>query len=143
MQQFIDRQVELRNRAWEEAKSLLDHAASEARDLSGEEQAQYDRIVADIDRYDESINRFLGLDGGNLDAGLDGTRLALRVLTETVDGLVVTVNVSDDAVVLRLLLTRKVTGLRSGVVEKALGLLPRTVAQLNLTVDVLLHVSPP
>ena len=58
MQQFIDRQVELRNRAWEEAKSLLDHAATEARDLSGEEQAQYDRIVADIDRYDESILRY-------------------------------------------------------------------------------------
>jgi HK97 family phage major capsid protein len=58
MQHYIDRQVELRNRAWEEAKSLLDHAATEARDLSGEEQAQYDRIVADIDRYDESIQRF-------------------------------------------------------------------------------------
>ena len=45
MQHYIDRQVELRNRAWEEAKSLLDHAATEARDLSGEEQAQYDRIL--------------------------------------------------------------------------------------------------
>jgi HK97 family phage major capsid protein len=58
MQHYIDRQVELRNRAWEEAKSLLDHAATESRDLSGEEQAQYDRIVGDIDRYDESIKRF-------------------------------------------------------------------------------------
>jgi HK97 family phage major capsid protein len=58
MQHYIDRQVELRNRAWEEAKSLLDHAATEARDLSGEEQAQYDRIIADIDRYDETIQRF-------------------------------------------------------------------------------------
>jgi HK97 family phage major capsid protein len=58
MQQMINRQVELRNRAWEEAKSLLDHAATESRDLSGEEQAQYDRIMADIDRYDESIQRY-------------------------------------------------------------------------------------
>lgn len=58
MQQYIDRQVELRNRAWEEAKSLLDHAAAESRDLAGEEQAQYDRIMSDIDRYDESIKRF-------------------------------------------------------------------------------------
>jgi HK97 family phage major capsid protein len=58
MKQYLDRQVELRNRAWEEAKSLLDHAATESRDLSGEEQAQYDRIVGDIDRYDESIQRF-------------------------------------------------------------------------------------
>jgi HK97 family phage major capsid protein len=57
MQAYIDRQVELRNRAWEEAKSLLDHAATENRDLSGEEQAQYDRIVGDIDRYDETLER--------------------------------------------------------------------------------------
>jgi HK97 family phage major capsid protein len=58
MNQYLDRQVELRNSAWAEAKSLLDHAATESRNLSGEEQAQYDRIVADIDRYDESIQRF-------------------------------------------------------------------------------------
>jgi HK97 family phage major capsid protein len=57
MQAYIDRQVELRNRAWQEAKSLLDHAATESRDLSGEEQAQYDRIVSDIDRYDETLER--------------------------------------------------------------------------------------
>jgi HK97 family phage major capsid protein len=58
MNQYLDRQVELRNSAWAEAKSLLDHAATESRNLSGEEQAQYDRIVGDIDRYDESIQRF-------------------------------------------------------------------------------------
>ena len=58
MNQYLDRQVELRNSAWTEAKSLLDHAATESRNLSGEEQAQYDRIVGDIDRYDESIQRF-------------------------------------------------------------------------------------
>jgi len=58
MQHYIDRQVELRNSAWEEAKSLLDHAATESRDLSGEEQAHYDRILTDIDRYDESVQRF-------------------------------------------------------------------------------------
>jgi hypothetical protein len=82
-------------------------------------------------------------DRRNLDTRLRRTRLTRSVLTETLDGLVVTINVADDAVVLRLLLTRKVTGLGSGVVKKALGLLPRTVAQLNLTVDVVLHVSPP
>jgi len=58
MNQYLDRQVELRNSAWAEAKSLLDYAAAESRNLSGEEQAQYDRIVGDIDRYDESIKRF-------------------------------------------------------------------------------------
>lgn len=58
MNQYLDRQVELRSSAWAEAKSLLDHAATESRNLSGEEQAQYDRIVGDIDRYDESIQRF-------------------------------------------------------------------------------------
>jgi HK97 family phage major capsid protein len=57
MQAYIDRNVELRNRAWEEAKGLLDHAATESRDLSGDEQAQYDRILTDIDRYDETLER--------------------------------------------------------------------------------------
>jgi len=49
MQDYINRQVEQRARAWEEAKGLLDKAASESRDLTGEEQQTYDRINADLD----------------------------------------------------------------------------------------------
>jgi len=97
MQQFIDRQVELRNRAWEEAKSLLDHAATEARDLSGEEQAQYDRIVADIDRYDESILRFRN------DAEREARAAEERIEVPTVSMSKIETNTDND--VLRSLLT--------------------------------------
>ena len=101
MQQYIDRQVELRNRAWEEAKSLLDHAASEARDLSGEEQAQYDRIVADIDRYDESINRF------REDAEREARAAEARIDVPTVEPKVETTTDND---ILRSLLTGEIRG---------------------------------
>ena len=101
MQQYIDRQVELRNRAWEEAKSLLDHAASEARDLSGEEQAQYDRIVADIDRYDESINRF------REDAEREARAAEARIDVPTVAPQVETTSDND---ILRSLLTGEIRG---------------------------------
>ena len=45
---YIDRQIELRQRAWEEAKALLDTAAAEKRELSAEEQDKYDRISNDL-----------------------------------------------------------------------------------------------
>jgi len=57
MQDYINRQVEERARAWGEAKELLDHAASEGRDLTGEEQAKYDRINADLDERTAVIER--------------------------------------------------------------------------------------
>ena len=57
MTDYIKRQHELRARAWEAAKELLDHAASENRDLSGEEQAQYDRITAELDERSAVIDR--------------------------------------------------------------------------------------
>jgi HK97 family phage major capsid protein len=57
MQDYINRQVEERARAWGEAKELLDHAASESRDLSGEEQAKYDRINVDLDERTAVIER--------------------------------------------------------------------------------------
>lgn len=53
--EYIERQLELRARAWEEAKALLDVAAAEQRDLSGEEQASYDRIMADLDTRAKTI----------------------------------------------------------------------------------------
>jgi HK97 family phage major capsid protein len=57
MQDYINRQVEERARAWGEAKELLDHAASESRDLSAEEQQKYDRINADLDERTAVIER--------------------------------------------------------------------------------------
>jgi len=54
---YINRQVEERARAWNEAKALLDHAASEGRDLSATEQEQYDRINADLDERSAVIEK--------------------------------------------------------------------------------------
>lgn len=52
---YIDRQVELRNRAWEEAKALLDVASAENRDLTAEEEQKYARINDDLNKRSEVI----------------------------------------------------------------------------------------
>lgn len=44
MKEYIDRQVEQRQRAWEAAKALLDTAAAEKRDLTSEEEASYKKM---------------------------------------------------------------------------------------------------
>ena len=49
MMEYIKQQHEARQRAWEEAKSLLDAAAAEKRDLTAEENAKYEKISADLD----------------------------------------------------------------------------------------------
>ncbi len=52
---FIERQIEIRNRAWEEAKAILDTAAAEGRDLSAEEEQTYARINDDLNKRSETI----------------------------------------------------------------------------------------
>jgi len=59
MSDYINRQVEERARAFESAKSLLDNAASEKRDLNAEESAQYAAINADIDARGLVISQML------------------------------------------------------------------------------------
>lgn len=54
---YIDRQIELRNRAWEEAKSLLDTAANEKRELSAEEAEKYARINDDLNARSATIKQ--------------------------------------------------------------------------------------
>ena len=54
-QDYIKQQHEARQRAWEEAKSLLDSAASEKRDLTAEENEKYARINADLDQRAQVI----------------------------------------------------------------------------------------
>jgi HK97 family phage major capsid protein len=49
MNDYINRQVEQRQRAWEAAKALLDNAAAEKRDLTAEEEASYTKINKDLD----------------------------------------------------------------------------------------------
>ena len=48
MKEYIERQVEQRQRAWEAAKALLDKAASEKRDLTAEEEQSYQRMNAEL-----------------------------------------------------------------------------------------------
>ena len=57
MQDYIKRQQELRAVAWEQAKSLLDSAAAEGRDLDAAEQEQYDRINAELDERAAVVER--------------------------------------------------------------------------------------
>jgi HK97 family phage major capsid protein len=45
---YIARQVEQRQRAWEAAKALLDQAAAEKRDLTAEEEQSYQRMNDDL-----------------------------------------------------------------------------------------------
>jgi len=54
-QDYIKQQHEARQKAWEEAKSLLDAAASEKRDLTAEENEKYARINADLDQRAQVI----------------------------------------------------------------------------------------
>jgi len=57
MSSYIEKQQELRARAWEQAKELLDNAAAENRDLTGEEQQSYDRINEELDQRAQVIER--------------------------------------------------------------------------------------
>lgn len=54
---YIDRQIELRNRAWEEAKALLDTAAAEKRELSAEEAEKYANINDDLNARSATIKQ--------------------------------------------------------------------------------------
>jgi len=53
--EYLKRQVEARQSAWHAAKSLLDAAAAEKRDLSADEEQSYSRMMADIDERSQKI----------------------------------------------------------------------------------------
>ena len=53
---------EARQKAWEAAKELLDHASRSGRDLTGEERQAYDRADAEITRLDKKVNEILASD---------------------------------------------------------------------------------
>ena len=59
MSEYLKRQTELRVNAWEEAKTLLDAAATEGRDLTGEEQVIYERISADMENRARVIEQMM------------------------------------------------------------------------------------
>ena len=75
--QLIERLTEQRARAWEQAKALLDTAASENRDLSGEEAEQFNRINEDIDAMDARRKSILDIEAR--ERAIDESRAALGV----------------------------------------------------------------
>lgn len=77
MSEFIKNLSEQRARAWEQAKGLLDHAATEARDLSAEESEQFDRINAELDSADARIKSVIDAEQRNRDIEESRTRLGL------------------------------------------------------------------
>ena len=73
--ELIKRLTEQRARAWEQAKALLDNAAAEGRDLSGEEAEQFDRINEDIDTLDARTNTIINVEAR--ERAIDESRKAL------------------------------------------------------------------
>ena len=61
-EELVKRLTEKRATAWEQAKSLLDVATLENRDLSAEESAQFDRINEDIDSLDARAKQILDVE---------------------------------------------------------------------------------
>lgn len=55
--EVIERMIEQRARDWNEAKAIVELAASEQRAKTPEEQARYDKLVADVDAATETIER--------------------------------------------------------------------------------------
>jgi HK97 family phage major capsid protein len=77
MSELVKNLSEQRARAWEQAKNLLDHASNEARDLSAEEGAEFDRINADLDATDQRIKSILDAEKRNADIEESRSRLGV------------------------------------------------------------------
>ena len=56
MSEFLNGMVEERQKLWHEAKAIIDVAEAEGRSLSGEEEAKYQALSADLDKKAEFID---------------------------------------------------------------------------------------
>jgi len=104
MKEYIDRQVEIRNRAWNEAKSILDKAAAEKRDLTAEESQTYERISKELDERANTIAKLREDEAREL--RLDA---ATREIADQARP-VAQAPVADDAAILRSLVTGEKRG---------------------------------
>lgn len=104
MKEYIDRQVEIRNRAWNEAKSILDAAAAEKRDLTAEESQTYERISKELDERAATIAKLREDEAREL--RLDA---ATREIADQARP-VAQAPVADDAAALRSLITGEKRG---------------------------------
>jgi HK97 family phage major capsid protein len=57
MSDYLKRQVEIRQRAWNEAKEMLDQAAAEGRDLDALETEKYEKITAELEERARVIDQ--------------------------------------------------------------------------------------
>jgi HK97 family phage major capsid protein len=82
-QSFIKAQAEVRLKAWEEAKALLDTAAAEKRDLSGEEQEKFDRINAELDERAAAIEAIRKVEEREAKAAAVSSNFAVSEVTKS------------------------------------------------------------
>jgi HK97 family phage major capsid protein len=77
---FLTKQIESRQRAWSEAREMLDLAATENRDLSAEERQKYDRINADLDERAQFIKDVQAAEARESDIAkaMEGREAAVR-----------------------------------------------------------------
>ena len=57
MKEYLDRQVEIRQQAWHQAKAIIDVATAEKRDLSAEEEQTYSRLNDELNERAATISK--------------------------------------------------------------------------------------
>ncbi len=80
MSDFLTKQIDARQRAWSEARAMLDVAAAENRDLTAEEREKYDRINADLDQRAAFIKDVQAAEAREAEImrGMEGRESAVR-----------------------------------------------------------------
>ena len=67
MSEMANRLLEQRANTWEQAKALVDLAVSEKRELTGEEEASYAKMTADLDSLRSRADKFVADEQSNAD----------------------------------------------------------------------------
>lgn len=76
MKEYLEGLSESRNRAWNEAKAVLDAAAAEKRDMTADEKQKFENINADLDAKDAEIRSILDTEERNKEADEQRERIA-------------------------------------------------------------------
>jgi HK97 family phage major capsid protein len=91
MKEYLDRQVEIRQQAWHQAKAIIDVATAEKRDLSAEEEQTYSRLndelnerAATIAKLREDESRELRMDAATREIADQVRPVALASVNEDV-----------------------------------------------------------
>jgi HK97 family phage major capsid protein len=118
MKEYLDRQVEIRQQAWHQAKAIIDVATAEKRDLSAEEEQTYSRLndelnerAATIAKLREDESRELRMDA------------ATREIADQVRP-VASASVNEDVAMIRALIkgeTRSASFERRDVLKSSTG----------------------